>query len=62
MPITKAQIRIQQRIPFALDTQPRYSEETMSAVAEVNAYLDGKIDLPKYETPEYLWRDLDAEE
>jgi len=57
-----AQVVIHGRIPFELETQPRYSAETLAAAAEIEAYIRGEVDLPKYVTPDDMWRALDAVE
>ncbi|MCL2526510.1 MAG: type II toxin-antitoxin system RelB/DinJ family antitoxin [Coriobacteriia bacterium] len=57
-----AQVALHGRIPFELDTQPRYSAGTLAAAAELEAYIRGEVDLPKYATPKDMWRALDADE
>ena len=54
-----AQVVMRRAIPFEV-AEPRYSIDTMEAIAEVDSYCAGRIDLPKFDTIAALKEDLES--
>jgi len=43
-----AQVVKRRAIPFEIAEQPQFSDRTLAAIAEGDAYLAGEIDLPRF--------------